>query len=103
MNLNLLTVLMVWYLGLSLLTLLVYARDKAAARSGAWRTPENTLHMLALLGGWPGAWYAQRRLRHKLRKQRFRALFWMTALLNLAALGYLFLPYGSGLAIASVP
>ena len=32
------------YLGASLLTYLVYAGDKAAARRGRWRTPENTLH-----------------------------------------------------------
>jgi uncharacterized membrane protein YsdA (DUF1294 family) len=97
MDLNLLAVLMAWYLTLSLLTLLVYARDKTAARSGAWRTPENTLHTLALLGGWPGAWFAQRRLRHKSRKQPFQAVFWITVLLNLAALGYLFSPAGAWL------
>jgi len=53
--------------------------------------------MLALLGGWPGAWFAQRRLRHKSRKQPFRAVFWITVLLNLAALSYLFSPAGAWL------
>lgn len=70
------------YLGLSLLTFLVYAMDKAAAQKGAWRTSEQTLHGLALLGGWPGALIAQQVLRHKSSKQAFRAVFWCTVVLN---------------------
>lgn len=70
------------YLGLSLLTFLVYAMDKAAAQKGAWRTSEQTLHGLALLGGWPGALIAQQVLRHKSSKQAFRAVFWGTVVLN---------------------
>ncbi|HET7775170.1 MAG TPA: DUF1294 domain-containing protein, partial [Azospira sp.] len=78
-----------YYAALSLLTLAVYARDKAAARRQAWRTPESTLHGLALLGGWPGALLAQGWLRHKSRKASFRAVFWLTVALNCAALGWL--------------
>lgn len=100
MNANLLAVLTAWYLTLSLATFVVYARDKAAARRLAWRTPERTLHLMALLGGWPGAWYAQRRLRHKSSKSSFRAVFRVTLIANLAALGYLFSPYGAGLVAA---
>jgi uncharacterized membrane protein YsdA (DUF1294 family) len=73
-------------------TFLVYAWDKSAARRGAWRVPESTLHVLALLGGWPGALLAQRVLRHKTRKQPFGAIFWVTVLANclaLAGLAYL--------------
>jgi uncharacterized membrane protein YsdA (DUF1294 family)/cold shock CspA family protein len=74
------------YAGLSVVTFIAYAADKSAAASGAWRTPENTLHMLALAGGWPGALLAQQFLRHKSTKQPFRQVFWATALLNVAAL-----------------
>ena len=77
------------YAGLSLLTFGVYAADKAAARSGRWRTPEKTLHLLALLGGWPGALLAQNRLRHKSRKASFQIVFRATVALNCAALGWL--------------
>ncbi|GAB4290608.1 MAG: hypothetical protein Kow0096_04210 [Thiohalomonadaceae bacterium] len=73
----------------------LYARDKAAARRQARRTPEKTLHLLALLGGWPGAWCAQQWLRHKAHKQPFRALFWITVLLNPAATAYLLSPYNA--------
>jgi len=37
--------------------------DKSAAQRNAWRTPEGTLHMLSLVGGWPGAMIAQQILR----------------------------------------
>lgn len=70
-------------------TYLAYAGDKRAAQSGAWRTPEQTLHLLALLGGWPAAWWAQQRLRHKSRKLAFRQLYWVTVLLHCTALALL--------------
>ncbi len=74
------------YAGLSAITFMAYALDKSAASSGAWRTPEKTLHLLALAGGWPGALLAQQFLRHKSSKQSFRQVFWATALLNVGAL-----------------
>lgn len=90
--------ILLWiYAGLSLLSLLVYAWDKHAARKGRQRTPENTLHLLALAGGWPGALFAQQWLRHKTVKKKFRAVFWTTVVLNLAALAYLLTPEGARL------
>ncbi|WLD59643.1 DUF1294 domain-containing protein [Salinispirillum sp. LH 10-3-1] len=86
-----LPVFVLWaYLGISLLTFVIYALDKSAAGSGRRRTPENTLHVLSMIGGWPGALYAQQLLRHKSRKKSFRFVYWLTVLLNLAVLGYLF-------------
>lgn len=78
--------LFVAYLLLSLLTFLAYAADKAAARNGKWRTPESSLHVLALLGGWPGALLAQQFFRHKSVKTAFRGVFWATVLINVAGL-----------------
>ncbi len=77
------------YIGLSAVTFVRYALDKSAANNDRWRTPENTLHLLGLLGGWPGALVAQGLLRHKSRKTSFRIAFWVTAVLNCAALGWL--------------
>jgi uncharacterized membrane protein YsdA (DUF1294 family)/cold shock CspA family protein len=78
--------ILVFYIAMSLLTFIMYAIDKSAAKSGDWRTQESTLHLLSLAGGWPGALIAQQRLRHKSKKQPFRTVFWMTVLLNCAAL-----------------
>jgi uncharacterized membrane protein YsdA (DUF1294 family) len=82
------------YAGMSLLTFVVYAIDKAAARAQRRRTPESTLHMLALAGGWPGALLAQQWLRHKSVKQPFRVVFWLTVVLNVAGLVLLCSPLG---------
>jgi uncharacterized membrane protein YsdA (DUF1294 family)/cold shock CspA family protein len=78
-----------YYLVASAVTFIVYAWDKSAARNGQWRTAENTLHLFALVGGWPGAMMAQRLLRHKSGKQSFRAVFWATVFLNCGMLGWL--------------
>ena len=61
------------YLAMSSITFFFYYVDKSSAQKGEWRTPENTLHLLALLGGWPGALIAQQILRHKSQKITFRA------------------------------
>lgn len=74
-----------WYVGWSLLCFLSYARDKAAAQADRRRTPEDSLHGMALIGGWPGALVAQQVLRHKSAKSGFRRVFWLTVLLNVAA------------------
>lgn len=74
------------YTAMSLLTLATYAFDKWAAIKGWSRVREDTLHAMALLGGWPGAWAAQRLVRHKTRKQPFRSVFWITVLVNMTGL-----------------
>jgi uncharacterized membrane protein YsdA (DUF1294 family)/cold shock CspA family protein len=84
-----------FYLGICALTFLVYAMDKSAAQSGARRIREAHLHGLALIGGWPGAMLAQQLLRHKSVKQEFRAVFWATVVMNLAAFAWLFTDSGS--------
>lgn len=73
--------------GLNVVTFLAYWQDKSAAQRGAWRTPESTLHMLSLAGGWPAARLAQQMLRHKSSKASFLLVHRATALLNTAALG----------------
>ena len=81
------------YIGLSLLAFLAYAVDKSAAVNGRWRTPEKTLHLLSVAGGWPGALLAQQLLRHKCSKPSFVAVFWITVVTNVAV----FVAWHSGL------
>ncbi|RJF97341.1 DUF1294 domain-containing protein [Noviherbaspirillum saxi] len=77
------------YAVFSLSAFVAYIIDKSAARNGNWRTPEKTLHLLALIGGWPGALLAQSLLRHKSSKRSFLMVFWLTVMLNCTALGWL--------------
>ncbi|HMW70703.1 MAG TPA: DUF1294 domain-containing protein [Cellvibrionaceae bacterium] len=64
----------------------LYAWDKRAAQASRWRISERNLHLVALLGGWPGAIFAQQRLRHKSQKLSFRVIFYSTVLINVALL-----------------
>src|SRR4051812_24046826 len=59
------------YLAASAAAAIAYGLDKSAAQRGAWRTREKTLHVLSLIGGWPGALFAQSVFRHKSRKPSF--------------------------------
>ena len=83
------------YLVASAVAFLAYALDKSAARNEQWRTQESTLHLFALVGGWPGALAAQRLLRHKSKKQSFKIVFWATVVLNCSVLAWLFSSSGA--------
>jgi uncharacterized membrane protein YsdA (DUF1294 family) len=69
---------------------LFYALDKSAARKKTWRTPENLLLCIALIGPF-GAWAAMQVFRHKTRKLKFY-LVPVFALLHIAIL-FWFLMY----------
>lgn len=91
------------YAGISFITFLVYASDKSAAKKGRWRTSENTLHFLSLIGGWPGALLAQNILRHKSKKLAFQIVFCFTFSLNISALatGFFYLDRAYLMTLAS--
>jgi uncharacterized membrane protein YsdA (DUF1294 family)/cold shock CspA family protein len=67
-------------LALSASTYGAYALDKRRAKAGEWRLSEAGLHVLELLGGWPGAFLAQRKFRHKCSKGSYQVLFWLIVL-----------------------
>lgn len=73
------------YLLMSLWAFGAYWVDKRAAAAGRRRVRERSLHLLELAGGWPGAWAAQRLLRHKTIDRAFRLVFWAIVLLHAAA------------------
>lgn len=74
------------YLTMSLITWFAYRTDKRAAQGDLRRTPESTLHLMELAGGWPGALMAQFWLRHKNRKGSYQFVFWIVVAMNLGAL-----------------
>jgi uncharacterized membrane protein YsdA (DUF1294 family) len=74
------------YLGASVLTFVVYAHDKSAARNRQRRIRERTLHLCSLGCGWPGAWFAQKALRHKSLKQPFQRMYLASVAFNCGAL-----------------
>lgn len=81
------------YLFMSTITVLVYKWDKRLAinvTNQTTRVPERSLHILALLCGWPGALIAQQWFRHKSKKRPFIALLWLMVIINCSALAYLY-------------
>ena len=90
------------YLISSCCTFIAYAFDKSAAMNRRWRTQESTLHLLSMMGGWPGALIAQKMFRHKSKKTEFLIIFWMTVAMNCGLLGWSATEHGRSLIRALV-
>ena len=71
------------YPAMSYFTFLLYADDKYRAKHKKWRTPEKTLHLCELIGGWIGAFIAQRKLRHKNKKESYQIVFWLIVIVHI--------------------
>ncbi len=72
------------YGAMSVVAFQAYLVDKRAAVRDRRRIPETTLHLLELLGGWPGALLAQRLIRHKNAKLSYQAVFWVIVMIHVA-------------------
>ena len=72
---------------MSVACFIAYGLDKRQATNGGRRVPERTLHLMAFLGGWPGALMAQRHFRHKTQKVTFRIVFWIVVVLHVGIVG----------------
>ena len=79
-------------IGMSVIAFVFYGYDKRRAVGNRSRVPEVILHMLALLGGTPGAFLGQIVFRHKTKKLSFRIVFFAIVLLQ-AGLGFCYLRY----------
>lgn len=73
----------------------LYQKDKHAAQNNEWRVQEQTFHILAVLGGWSAAWYAQQNLRHKTQKQSFKSTYIATIILNIGLILFLASSYNT--------
>lgn len=82
------------YFFFSVIAFCAYAIDKSKAQRGSWRIKENTLHFFSLIGGWPGGAIAQQLLRHKSQKRKFQIVFWITVIVNLGGLVWLYSSLG---------
>ena len=72
----------------SAIAFVMYGIDKRRAVKMQPRISERTLHLLSILGGWPGAHLAQRLFRHKTLKISFRLVFWITVAFHLAIIAW---------------
>lgn len=69
--------------------------DKSKAKRNAWRIPEATLFLVALLGGGIGSTLGMHFFRHKTKHWYFRLGLPAIAILEYAALLHLFLTFTS--------
>jgi uncharacterized membrane protein YsdA (DUF1294 family) len=60
----------------SVFAFFLYRHDKKRAIEDGWRVPESMLHLVEVLGGWPGALLGQRVFRHKSSKVSYQFAFW---------------------------
>lgn len=73
-------------------TFIAYGVDKRSAQRGDWRVSEAKLHSLEFLGGWVGAYIAQKIFHHKSKKRSYQVMFWLMLVLQSAAI-YIILKY----------
>lgn len=86
--------LLLWFAAVNSFSYLLMLLDKRAAERGAWRVSEATLQKFFFFGGAIGGKVAQRKLRHKTRKQPFAGLLNFYLLINLVGYSALCFPKG---------
>jgi uncharacterized membrane protein YsdA (DUF1294 family) len=84
-------VLVVLYLCVNLIAACAFAWDKHKSKNNSWRTSENALLVLALMGPF-GAFGAMRLFRHKTRKIKFWLVF-LFLVLHCTVFTYLLVTY----------
>ena len=63
--------IIIYLIGINILTFLVFGIDKWKARKGKWRIPEATLIGMSIAGGSIGALLGMYLFRHKTQKRKF--------------------------------
>ena len=83
------SIVIYYYIIITVITFLLYGFDKISAIYAMRRTPEKTLHLLAFAGGVFGAWVGMILFRHKKNKLSFILLLILASLIH----GYILVPY----------
>lgn len=78
--------LAIYYYLAGVLTFLIYGLDKVLALKNKHRVSEKHLNILALLGGWPGAYFGQKLFKHKVSKLSFLRFYLLVSFLNFLVL-----------------
>ena len=81
---------LLWILAWSGTTFLLYGLDKGLSKGQGARTPEMILHLLALVGGFPGGWLGRAAFKHKTNVRKHP---WFLIVLVLSTVGHGLLIY----------
>ena len=63
--------LLIYFIAISLMSVIVCVADKSRAKKGRWRVKESTLFLLSALGGSAAMYITMRLIRHKTLHKRF--------------------------------
>jgi uncharacterized membrane protein YsdA (DUF1294 family) len=80
----------IWITAFTAATFTIYGLDTGLSVLSGIRAPEKLLHLLALLGGFPGGWLGMFVFRHKINRTRHLDI-WIVLLLS--TLGHIALTY----------
>jgi len=75
-----------WLAIASLATFVLFGVDKAQAQRDGLRVPENLLHLVSLVGGFPGGFAGRAVFHHKTRKSSFTLVLWISLLIHAGVL-----------------
>lgn len=73
-------------ISINITTFIAYWLDKRAAQKRAWRVSEKNLHMLEFMGGWIGAYIAQKVFHHKSSKKSYQRMYKVMIVMEFAAI-----------------
>ncbi len=81
--------IIIYLIVINLIGVAVMALDKFKAKKGYWRIPENTLFIVAILGGGIGTLFGMYKFRHKTKKMKFVIGFPTILILEIILIIYL--------------
>ena len=79
-----------YILGINVILFIIYGIDKLKAKKGKWRIPENTLLLLAIIGGSIGAWLGIKVWHHKTLHKKFKYGIPLIVIAQIAIVVYIF-------------
>jgi uncharacterized membrane protein YsdA (DUF1294 family) len=79
-----------WIIGWSIVTFFFYGFDKRRSKGSDERVPEMVLHVLSLIGGFPGGWAGRAYYRHKTLHASFLITLIISTVLHLCIALWLF-------------
>ena len=87
------------FIGTNAAAFIYYYIDKTRAIKQDWRIPESTLHFVSLVGGWGGAYIAQKLFHHKNKKASFLLTYKLIVLINCTTITLYAVPNSSNFII----
>ena len=78
-----------YFIGINLITYLLFGIDKVKATKNKWRIPEKYLFIFTFFGGSFGAILGMKQFHHKTQKSEFKNVIFIIILVQLAILAFL--------------